>query len=282
MAQGNFFTTPTGKKITGMAYGLGASVVIIGALFKIMHFPGAGPMLMIGMGTEAILFAISAFEPAHREYKWDILFPQLNNEEGGATGPMPGLAVSNAPASKAGNSIDDIAAAGKLAQSDVQKLNEGIKRLSETASQIADVTAAVSASSNYAKTMTAATEAISSFAATQTNLKASSDQLFASYKTVAESMSSVATDAKGYMTEMQGMTKNLSAINAGYEMQVQSIKKQAEMLEDVNSNFTDMQTALKSAASETLKLKDEASKLSEKVSSLNTVYGNMLNAFGRA
>lgn len=280
MAKGNFLTSPKGKKITGMAYGLGASVVIIGALFKIMHFPGAGPMLMIGMGTEAILFALSAFEPPHREYKWDIIFPQLG-ENGGAAGPLPNIATS-APASQGGNSIDDIAATGKLAQSDIQKLNEGIKKLSETASQISDVTAAVSASSNYAKSMTAASEAISSFAATQNNLKASSDQLFASYKTVAESMSSVAADAKGYMTEMQGITKNLSAINAGYEMQVQSIKKQAEMLESVNNNFGEMQSALNSAAAETTKFKEEATKLSEKVSSLNTVYGNMLNAFGRA
>ncbi|MDY6426797.1 MAG: gliding motility protein GldL, partial [Bacteroidales bacterium] len=58
----SFFSTPKGKRITGVAYGLGASVVIIGALFKIQHYPGAGVMLMIGMFIEACLFAISAFE----------------------------------------------------------------------------------------------------------------------------------------------------------------------------------------------------------------------------
>ena len=60
MSKENFLTSEKGKRITGMAYGLGASVVIIGALFKIMHFPGAGPMLMAGMGCEAVLFALSA------------------------------------------------------------------------------------------------------------------------------------------------------------------------------------------------------------------------------
>lgn len=278
MAKGNWLTSPQGKKITGMAYGIGAAVVIIGALFKIMHFPGAGPMLMVGMGTEAILFTLSAFEPPHREYHWDIIFPQLN--EGGAAGPLPNFGTAPAPASKSGNSIDDIAAAGKLEQSDVQKLNEGIKRLSETASQIADVASAASATAGFAKSMNSATEAINGFAATQNNLKASSDQLFASYKTVAESMGAVAADAKGYMTEMQGITKNLSSINAGYEMQVKSISRQAELMESVNSDFAQMQAALSSATGETVKFKEEATKLTQQVSSLNTVYGNMLNAFG--
>ncbi len=278
MGKGNILTSPKGKKITGMAYGLGASVVIIGALFKIMHFPGAGPMLMIGMGTEAILFALSAFEPPHKEYEWDLVYPQLGGHGAAGAGPMP----QGGSSVKAGNTIEDIAATGKLSQSDAQKLNEGIKKLSEAAGQIADISTVVSASKEYAKSMSAAGEAITGFAATQNSLKESSDQLFSSYKTVAESMTSVATDANGYMNEMRGITKSLSTINAGYEMQVKSIMKQAEMLENADKDFTEIQSAMQQAAAETLKLRDEASKLSEKVSSLNTVYGNMLNAFGKA
>ncbi len=277
MAQGNFLTSPKGKKITGMAYGLGASVVIIGALFKIMHFPGAGPMLMIGMGCEAILFALSSFEPPHKDYHWDMVFPQL---EGGEGAPITGGGFGGATASaKQANSIEDLAKAGSLSQSDVQRLNDGIRRLSETASQISDVTAAVSASSNYARNMNAASDAISAFASTQNTLKASSDSLFASYKTVAESMTSVAGDAKGYINEMQGIAKNLSSINAGYEMQVRSINTQAELMEGVNQNLSKMQNAMDSASAETEAFKAQATKLTQQVSSLNNVYGNMLNAF---
>ncbi len=275
MAKESFLSSPKGKKIVGYAYGLGAAVVIVGALFKILHLPGASVVLTIGMGTEAFLFALSAFEDPHKEYHWDLVFPQL---EGGEGGPIMGAAAP--AAAKSGNSIEDIAQAGKLSESDAQKLNEGIRKLSETASQIADVTAAVSASSNYARNMNAASDAISAFAATQATLKTSSDSLFASYKTVAESMVNVADDAKGYMQEMQGITKNLSSINASYEMQVKAISEQAGIVNDVNDNLKKIQTAMDAASTETAAFKEQATKLTQQVSSLNNVYGNMLNAFG--
>ena len=277
MANQSFLSSPKGKKIVGYAYGFGAAIVIIGALFKILHLPGASVVLTLGMGTEAILFALSAFEDPHKEYHWDLVFPQL---EGGEGGPIMGGAVPTPTGSKSGNSIDDIAQAGKLSESDVQKLNEGIRKLSETASQISDVTAAVAASSNYAKNMNAASDAIASFAATQSSLKSSSDSLFASYKTVAESMANVASDAEGYMKEMQGITKNLSAINASYEMQVKSISAQAEIVESVNTNLNKIGSAMQAASAQTEQFKDQATKLTQQVSSLNNVYGNMLNAFG--
>ena len=276
MAKQSFLSSPKGKKIVGYAYGFGAAIVIVGALFKILHLPGAAVVLTLGMGTEAILFALSAFEDPHKEYHWDLVFPQLEGGEGGA---ILGGAAAPAP-SKAGNSIDDIANAGGLSQSDAQKLNEGIRKLSETASQISDVTAAVSASSNYARNMNAASDAIASFAATQSSLKSSSDSLFASYKTVAESMANVASDAEGYMKEMQGITKNLSAINASYEMQVKSISAQAEIVESVNTNLNKIGSAMQAASAQTEQFKDQATKLTQQVSSLNNVYGNMLNAFG--
>lgn len=271
----NFFSTPKGKRITGVAYGLGASVVIIGALFKIQHYPGAGEMLMIGMAIEACLFAISAFEDPHPEYHWDKVFPQLND---GEAEPI-NFGAPQKPASKNGNTIDDIANTGKLSESDAQRLSEGIKKLSETASQIADVTAAVSASSNYTRSMNAASDAISAFAATQASLKTSSDSLFASYKTVAESMGNVAADAQGYMQEMKGITRNLSSINASYEMQVKSISEQAGMVTEVNENLKKVQSAMSEAAISTAAFKEQATKLTQQVSSLNNVYGNMLNAF---
>ena len=275
MAKESFLSRPKGKKIVGYAYGLGAAVVIVGALFKILHLPGASVVLTIGMGTEAFLFALSAFEDPHKEYHWDLVFPQL---EGGEGGPIMGAAAP--AAAKSGNTIEDIANAGKLTESDAQKLNEGIRKLSETASQISDVTAAVAASSNYARNMNAASDAIGAFAATQATLKTSSDSLFASYKTVAESMANVASDAKGYMTEMQGITKNLSSINASYEMQVKAISEQAGIVNDVNDNLKKIQTAMDAASAETIAFKDQATKLTQQVSSLNNVYGNMLNAFG--
>ena len=82
------------------------------------------------------------------------------------------------------------------------------------------------------------------------------------------------------MKEMQGITKNLSAINASYEMQVKSISAQAEIVENVNTNPNKIGSAMQAASAQTEQFKEQATKLTQQVSSLNNVYGNMLNAFG--
>ena len=65
------------KNFMAKLYGLGAAVVIVGALFKIMHWPGAGPMLVVGLTTEAIIFIFSAFEPLHEDPNWELVYPEL-------------------------------------------------------------------------------------------------------------------------------------------------------------------------------------------------------------
>ena len=65
------------KELTAKLYGMGASVVIVGALFKINHWPGGTIMLIIGMGIEAIIFFVSAFEPLHVTYDWSLVYPEL-------------------------------------------------------------------------------------------------------------------------------------------------------------------------------------------------------------
>lgn len=65
------------KNFMAKLYGIGAAVVIVGALFKIQHWPGAGPMLVVGLGVEAVIFFFSAFEPPHEEVDWSLVYPEL-------------------------------------------------------------------------------------------------------------------------------------------------------------------------------------------------------------
>ncbi|HUP11506.1 MAG TPA: gliding motility protein GldL, partial [Niastella sp.] len=69
-------------KIMPKVYGIGAAIVIVGALFKIMHWPGAGPMLVVGLSTEAVIFFFSAFEPPHEEIDWSLVYPELAGMHG--------------------------------------------------------------------------------------------------------------------------------------------------------------------------------------------------------
>ena len=70
-------TSPAYKKFMGYVYGFGAAVAIIGALFKILHLPGASVMLVAGLGVEAIIFALSSFEPPHETPDWSLVYPEL-------------------------------------------------------------------------------------------------------------------------------------------------------------------------------------------------------------
>ena len=65
------------KKFMAKLYGIGAAIVIMGALFKIMHWPFAGPMLVVGLSTEAVIFLFSAFEPIHEDPNWELVYPEL-------------------------------------------------------------------------------------------------------------------------------------------------------------------------------------------------------------
>ena len=76
MAKSNTF-----KKGMNMVYGLGAAVVIVGALFKIMHWPYGDLMLIIGLVTEACVFVVSAFEPVDTELDWSKVYPELAGED---------------------------------------------------------------------------------------------------------------------------------------------------------------------------------------------------------
>ncbi len=141
---GLFSFTHTRRYRTFMAkvYGLGASVVLIGALFKINHYPGADLMLIVGLGTEAIIFFFSAFEPPFTEPDWSLVYPEL----AGMYGDVKGSELKRKSATER---LDEMFEKAKLDQDTVDKLGIGIEKLSENASQLSDLTGAASATNDF-------------------------------------------------------------------------------------------------------------------------------------
>ena len=162
----DFVASAKGKKITGTAYGIGASIVILGALFKIQHWPGAGPMLSVGMITEAILFALSSLEKPHREFEWDVVFPQLKGRDGTVDPEdLDAYLQENQSVGIAGGGVSPFGGAsmGSMSEEDVQKLSNGIKALTNTAAQLSDLSSAAAATNGYVKSMTNAAVSIDAF-----------------------------------------------------------------------------------------------------------------------
>lgn len=279
-----WYHSPQGKKIVGSVYSVGASVVILGALFKILHLPGAATMLMFGMVTEAILFCLGIFDDPHPEYHWDHIFPALQEKEpdplvnhlrGGVGG---GTSVSSA----GGASVPGVT---PLKDSDVKAMSEGLKSISEAANQIAGISKVAGITDSFAKNLETASVAAAQFATKQQNLDAASNALLASYSGITENMTSVQESTKVYVEKAESINKNLGAIHSVYEIHLKNIKSQTEAVEQqtlkisaVASDVDKVQKAMAVSAVDIEKYKDETSKLAQKVVDLNAIYGNMLNA----
>lgn len=294
-----------GKKVVNCVYSIGASVVIIGALFKIMHFPGAGPVLMAGMITEAFLFLIGCLEDPHPEFHWGNVFPQLleygtepellkemqsrphptllgagvaggetPNMQGGAQGGAKG---ANVPA---------------LSEKDMDALRDGIGNLAKTAVQLSELGKVAASTNKLGEKLDAAGEAAEQFAVAGKTISEKSEALGAAYTQVAADMQKVATGTKAYETNVNAIAGQLSSLNAVYELQLKTIQAQVDaykaQTEKVAATNTQIETLtanvkkMSDAATEALKSHEAyeagAKKLASQVADLNKVYGNMLNA----
>ncbi|MFT4598970.1 MAG: gliding motility-associated protein GldL [Bacteroidia bacterium] len=151
----SFFESKTGKNVMAKAYGLGAAVVILGALFKIQHYPGADIMLIVGMGVEAVIFAISAFEPIHEEWDWSLVYPELAGMEGEGR-PNSSLEQGDAVSQQ----LDKMLSEAKIGPELIEGLGLGMKSLSTSVSSMADLSGASVATKEYADNVSLANEQI--------------------------------------------------------------------------------------------------------------------------
>jgi gliding motility-associated protein GldL len=262
------------QKFTALAYGLGASVVIIGALFKIMHWPGAGIVLTIGMCTEAFLFALSAFDKPHVEYKWDRVYPQLNEDEEGGT--ATGLVNANTNAAE--EKRLELQKIREMVDGEMQNLKDGIHSLNVTAGQLTDLSSAAAASGEYTNTLRQASSAASAFASSQQSLKEASESLDSSYKNIAASISSASQGSQSFAAQMDGINKNISTINSVFELQVKSVNEQNEAMKTLATAVKTIESSLNGSAAEAEEYKRQVALLASQMKSLNSIYGGMLSA----
>lgn len=241
-------------------YGLGAAVVIVGALFKIMHWPFAGPMLVVGLGTEAVIFAISAFQKPHKDPEWSRVYPQLAEDFDG-DGDEP--ATSTGVVGK----LDDMMASANINQSVISRLGEGLNSLSTNVSKMSDLSDATVASTEYTSAIKGATGSL--------------NKMNDAYSKTADAMSGMASatvDAQGYHEQVQKITKNLGALNAVYEMELSDANNHLRAMNKFYANLSSAMENMADASRDTQSFKEELGKLSKNLTSLNGVYGNMLTA----
>ena len=287
----HWYESYTGKKVVGCVYSLGASIVIVGALFKIMHFPGAGPMLVAGMSIEAILFAIGCLDKPHAEHHWENVFPQLVGY-----GADPEL-LKELESRPRPTLLGDAGAAGSskvpaLSEKELESLKEGIGNLAKTATQLSELGTVATVTNKLNEKLDAASQAATQFAEAGKAISEKSATLGETYVQVTADMQKVVAGTKAYETQVANLSSQLNSLNAVYELQIKALQTQVEAYKAQSAKIVDatvqvenMSAGVKSMAEqakEALKNQEAyvagAKQLANQVADLNKVYGNMLNA----
>jgi len=203
------------KSFMGKAYGLGAAVVIVGALFKITHWKGADLMLTIGLLTEAAIFTISAFEKPHQEPDWTLVYPELSGLDPKETKKFVkgGLGVTQ--------QLDKMLEDAKIGPDLINSLGNGFRSLNENVIGLKDLSSA--GSKEYAGQVERMTKNLSSLNSvyeleiTESNnhLKSINEFVGGLSKTV-NTLNETNAQAETFKTEMDKLSKNLTSLNNVY------------------------------------------------------------------
>ena len=250
------------KNFMAKLYGIGAAVVIIGALFKIQHWPMASFFLIIGLSTEAVIFFFSAFEPPHEDPDWSLVYPEL------ATGETAeGDDFKKEDQRSITEQLDGMLEGAKIEPELIASLGEGMRSLSDQARSMGEITGAASATNEYASSLKDASQKVSTLS--DSSAKAS-DSLVGLTENV---------DAgRNAGVSLQKMSTNLTALNEMYELQLMSSREKLEAANQMFEGMGEMMTNLRNSVDDTKRYKENIAELSDNLSKLNTVYGNMLNA----
>jgi gliding motility-associated protein GldL len=293
------------KNFMAKLYGWGASVVIVGAMFKINHWAGGSIVITLGLTTEAIIFFFSAFEPLHEELDWTLVYPELagisdpdeieNFKEGRLAETTGGRSIER---------IEDVmGSSAGLDDETISKLGEGFQKLNQTARSLSDLGQATVATKDFLSNMQNASTSLStlnevyvastdSFKESATNLSnayfqsadkivRSGDEIADAYKAIALTIqnenNNISLGNKEHDVQMEQLNNNLKQLNTVYEEQIRESSYQMKGSAELYSGLQTMIQNLKASVEETNKYKEEMSKLKESISSLNSIYGNMLS-----
>jgi len=322
----DFTKTRRYRNFMAKVYGLGASVVLVGALFKIIHMPGANEMLTVGLLTEAVIFFFSAFEPPHVEPDWSLVYPELGGMYHGAKGEIK----RKSPTER----LDEMLEKAQIDNKTIERLGMGMSKLSDNASQLSDLADAAVATNSFTTNLQSASESAKTFdesvkkdAAATTNYSESlgnvsegASTLANAYSQAAETLKNdmntteefantvksatdsantlaesyhksasvlsksvealdfTAVEGDAYNEQLRKIAENMAALNAIYEIQLQGTNKAVESSERLQSTMNEFLAKLENSTASTTEFSEQMTTLTQRMGSLNKVYGNMLTA----
>ncbi len=294
MNLGELFKTKRWKTFMGYVYGWGASVVLIGALFKLEHWQYSGLLLTIGLSTEALIFFLSAFEPSVDIPDWGKVYPELRED----------YELAELEDLKPKKGLDQLLGGSELTPELLDKVGKGLNELSNTARGISDISSATLATDMYVKNLGSASESMSTFAQINSKANESIDKsvsvLLNSYsdaathltqtgsklsetynksnEIISEGLNNIGNSSKAYAMNIEKLNKSMDSLNSTFESQLADTKAQFSASQKFNKDMSEMNSILTSSVEELKKYKENAEQLNKNLEALNTIYGNMLGA----
>ncbi len=271
-----FFETKQGKYIKNLIIGVGAGVVLLGALFKIQHWDGATEMLTIGMCTEAFIFCLLGLLPPHKDYYWERYYPNLDenpNVEAYKKGVKfkPPVAPLGAGGSGAGDSatlsLDKMLEEANINTPNLKRLNDNFSRFGQTVEQMKDITDVTAATGSYSQSAREAADALGQMKDT-----------FLGASNTMSSFNNAADSTAQFHQQVQVLSKNLGSLNQIYEVELQDANNHLKAMNKFYGNLVNASEAMAASADDAQAAKDQIATLSRNLASLNSIYGNMLSA----
>ncbi len=255
-----FISSEKGQRFFNFAYSIGAAIVIWGALFKILHLPGGNFLLSLGMGTEVLMFMLTAFDRPPREYKWENVFPVF---ETGDPDDRPDFA------SGAGVVMGGGVQAPANIQAPVLSQNASPGEIMDTVSD---------ATRLYLAQITDMTNELRRLQATTASLNEVSDVLLQSYKAITDNSQQITASSTGYVEQMQALNRNISGLNTIYEIQLKGVSSQLDAIDRVNTGLKDIRDMWVKSSTQSARYCEETEKMARYMQQLNSVYEKMITA----
>ena len=276
---GEFMESKFGKTIMNYVYSWGASVVIAGALFKILHWPGANIMLIVGMGTEALVFFVFGIDPTqvHMDLDWSLVYPELKfgaEEEKEKKGDKKSLTEQ----------LDNLLEEAKIGPELMESLGSGLKNLSDNTAKMNTLADASVATNEFTDNMKNASKKITTLSDAYDKASGSisgsiSDLEKASSKTsqaLELITNSTQQQAGSYSEQLQKVSKNLGSLNSAYELQLQNSKENISSAqkanEGINKLVSTLEASMQSSQKDAVAYGEHLKKTSGNIQSLNSAY----------
>jgi gliding motility-associated protein GldL len=267
--------THKAKVVLNVIFSVGASIVIFGALSKLEHWGGVLQYALgVGMITETLVFLLMAFQPPEEEYYWEKIIPNLNvhpreeKKNGNYQEPKSLFPLSfNQQPPSALSSMDKMLDEADITPASLKRLSENFQRLGNQVENMTDVTDVMNVTGEYAENTRQASVALRKMR-----------DVYADATNTVASFNQSAGATQQFHEQIQQMTKNLSSLNAIYELELQDTNNHVKAMNHFYGNLSAVSESMAATKEDSQKTQQQVALLAQNLTNLNAVYGNMLSA----